>query len=100
MRGTVLPKEDRFGPLLRETGAVGDESPTGTFGRLLAVLSALQSGGVCTGPDLAGRLGVTVRTIRRDIERLRELGYPIDADLGVAGGYRLGFTGWARRCRR
>jgi predicted DNA-binding transcriptional regulator YafY len=67
-------------------------TPT-TTGRLLAVLSALQARSTWTGPQLAERLGVTVRTIRRDIERLRELGYPIDADLGVAGGYHLGTTG-------
>ena len=50
---------------------------------------------VVRGPDrqLAEHLGVTVRTVRRDVERLRELGYAIDADLGVTGGYRLGRAG-------
>jgi predicted DNA-binding transcriptional regulator YafY len=43
-----------------------------------------------TGPELAGRLGVTTRTIRNDVDRLRTLGYPVSATPGVAGGYRLG----------
>lgn len=43
-----------------------------------------------TGPELADRLGITVRTLRRDIAKLRELGYPVVAAPGVAGGYRLG----------
>ena len=64
-----------------------------TTERLLRVLSSLQAGGTWTGPALAEHLGVTVRTVRRDVERLRELGYAIDADLGVAGGYRLGRDG-------
>src|SRR6202023_3484232 len=42
------------------------------------------------GPQLAERLGVTTRTVRNDIERLRSLGYPVDATPGVHGGYRLG----------
>ena len=59
------------------------------------MLSALQSGGAVSGPELAERLGVTVRTVRRDVERLRQLGYAIDSDVGVAGGYRLGSGGSA-----
>ena len=43
-----------------------------------------------TGPELADRLGVTPRTIRRDVERLRTLGYPVHASQGVGGGYQLG----------
>ena len=66
-----------------------------TTSRLLAVLSALQSGGAVSGPDLAERLGVTVRTVRRDVERLRRLGYAIDSDVGSTGGYRLGSGGSA-----
>src|ERR1017187_995596 len=42
------------------------------------------------GPELAARLEVTTRTVRNDIERLRRLGYPVDATAGVGGGYRLG----------
>jgi predicted DNA-binding transcriptional regulator YafY len=64
-----------------------------TTERLLRVLAALQSGGTWTGSALADHLGVTVRTVRRDVERLRDLGYAVDADLGVTGGYRLGRAG-------
>jgi predicted DNA-binding transcriptional regulator YafY len=61
-----------------------------TSARLLALLSLLQQRREWTGPELAGRLEVGARTIRRDVEKLRELGYPIEAAPGVAGGYRLG----------
>ncbi|MER7408086.1 YafY family protein [Streptomyces sp. NPDC000070] len=61
-----------------------------TSARLLRLLSILQSRPEWTGPELAERLEVTVRTLRRDIARLRELGYPVQATVGVAGGYRLG----------
>ena len=64
-----------------------------TTGRLLAVLAALQSRPSWSGPDLAQQLGVTVRTVRRDIERLRLLGYPVESDTGAHGGYRLGAGG-------
>lgn len=62
----------------------------GTSQRLLRLLSLLQSRGSWSGPELAGALEVTERTVRRDVGRLRELGYPVDASSGVAGGYRLG----------
>ncbi|MQY09529.1 helix-turn-helix transcriptional regulator [Actinomadura macrotermitis] len=58
-------------------------------GRLLQLLSLLQTPREWPGPELAGRLGVTSRTIRRDVERLRELGYPVHAAQGNVGGYRL-----------
>jgi predicted DNA-binding transcriptional regulator YafY len=61
-----------------------------TSARLLRLLSLLQARRFWTGPELAARTGVTGRTLRRDIDRLRSLGYPIDAAAGVAGGYRLG----------
>jgi predicted DNA-binding transcriptional regulator YafY len=61
-----------------------------TSARLLRLLSLLQSRRAWAGPELAERLGVGVRTIRRDVERLRRLGYPVHAAPGVAGGYRLG----------
>ncbi|RJL36067.1 helix-turn-helix transcriptional regulator [Bailinhaonella thermotolerans] len=64
-----------------------------TSARLLRLLSLLQSRADWTGAELAGRLGVGLRTVRRDIGRLRELGYPVDAAPGVAGGYRLGVGG-------
>lgn len=64
-----------------------------TSARLLALLSLLQLRREWTGPELADRLEVGPRTIRRDIEKLRSLGYPIEAAPGVAGGYRLGAGG-------
>lgn len=60
-----------------------------TSGRLLKLLSLLQTRRDWSGEELAERLEVSGRTIRRDIERLRELGYPVDALTGPAGGYRL-----------
>jgi predicted DNA-binding transcriptional regulator YafY len=62
---------------------------TETSGRLLKLLSLLQTRRDWPGEELAGRLGVSGRTIRRDVERLRDLGYPVDATTGPAGGYRL-----------
>ncbi|MHA7984377.1 helix-turn-helix transcriptional regulator [Rathayibacter sp. CAU 1779] len=61
--------------------------------RLLALLSLLQTGSARTGSELAERLGVSGRTVRSDIERLRDLGYPVDATRGAVGGYRLGAGG-------
>ncbi len=61
--------------------------------RLLTLLSLLQTGAGRTGGELATRLGVSARTVRADIERLRELGYPVDAVRGSVGGYRLGAGG-------
>ncbi|MCG5220623.1 WYL domain-containing protein [Streptosporangium soli] len=58
-------------------------------GRLLQLLSLLQTPKEWPGTELANRLGVTTRTIRRDIDRLRELGYPVHASQGNVGGYRL-----------
>jgi len=58
--------------------------------RLLRLLSLLPSRPEWTGPELAGRLDVTVRTLRRDVAKLRDLGYPVRAAPGIAGGYRLG----------
>ncbi len=60
-----------------------------TSGRLLRLLSLLQSPRDWSGAELATRLEVDVRTVRRDIDKLRELGYPVEATVGVAG-YRLG----------
>jgi predicted DNA-binding transcriptional regulator YafY len=66
-----------------------------TTGRLLALLSLLQARPHWSGPQLSDELGVTIRTVRRDVDRLRQLGYPIEADAGAAGGYRLGAGGSA-----
>ncbi|MDF1603827.1 WYL domain-containing protein [Nocardioides sp. YIM 152315] len=64
-----------------------------TASRLLSLLSLLQGPRVRSGPELAERLDVTVRTVRHDIERLRDLGYDVDAVRGSAGGYRMGSPG-------
>ncbi|MEW2459178.1 helix-turn-helix transcriptional regulator [Microbacterium sp. K41] len=61
--------------------------------RLLALLALLQTGSERSGSELAQRLGVSPRTVRHDVERLRELGYPVDARRGSTGGYRLGAGG-------
>jgi predicted DNA-binding transcriptional regulator YafY len=61
-----------------------------TAERALALLGLLQQRRIWTGPELAERLGVTTRTVRRDVERLRSLGYPVHAGQGVGGGYQLG----------
>src|SRR3954466_8719143 len=61
-----------------------------TSARLLRLLSLLQSRRDWPGPELAERLEVGARTVRRDVERLRRLGYPVHAIPGVGGGYRLG----------
>jgi len=57
---------------------------------VLHLLGLLQQRPVWTGPELAERLGVTTRSIRRDVERLRALGYPVHATQGAGGGYQLG----------
>ncbi|MFG2815491.1 helix-turn-helix transcriptional regulator [Streptomyces sp. NPDC048410] len=62
---------------------------TDTPARLLTLLSLLQTPREWPGGELAGRLGVSRRTVRRDIDRLRELGYPVQASKGAEGGYRL-----------
>ncbi|MET8847509.1 WYL domain-containing protein [Amycolatopsis sp. NPDC004625] len=64
-------------------------SSTVTSGRLLSLLSLLQVRRDWPGALLAGRLGVSERTVRRDVDRLRELGYPVQAVKGPEGGYRL-----------
>ncbi|MDN5797177.1 MAG: YafY family transcriptional regulator [Intrasporangium sp.] len=67
--------------------------PTSTIGptaRILRLLDLLQSRPTWSGTELAERLGVTTRSVRRDVERLRELGYPVRAEHGAGGGYQLG----------
>jgi predicted DNA-binding transcriptional regulator YafY len=60
---------------------------------MLDLLALLQARQHWRGDDLAERLGVSDRTLRRDVERLRDLGYPVEATRGVAGGYQLGRGG-------
>jgi predicted DNA-binding transcriptional regulator YafY len=62
---------------------------TETSSRLLTLLSLLQARRYWPGSELAYRLEVSARTLRRDVERLRGLGYPVDSLTGPAGGYRL-----------
>jgi predicted DNA-binding transcriptional regulator YafY len=78
-----------------------------TTSRVLRLLGLLQSRRVWSGEELAERLGVTTRSVRRDVERLRELGYPVLASKGHGGGYQLGAgaaAAWrvsaSRRCGR
>jgi predicted DNA-binding transcriptional regulator YafY len=61
-----------------------------TSARLLRLLSLFQNRRNWTGTELAERLGTSTRTVRNDVERLRQLGYQVDATTGAAGGYRLG----------
>jgi predicted DNA-binding transcriptional regulator YafY len=60
-----------------------------TSARTLRLLSLLQTHRYWPGAELAERVGVSVRTLRRDIDRLRELGYPVEAQRGADGGYQL-----------
>ncbi|RNL87042.1 helix-turn-helix transcriptional regulator [Halostreptopolyspora alba] len=71
--------------------ASGDDR--GTTERVLTLLGLLQQRRIWTSPELADRLDVTPRTVRRDIERLRALGYQVHASQGVGGGYQLE-PGW------
>ncbi|OMI33345.1 helix-turn-helix transcriptional regulator [Streptomyces sparsogenes] len=64
-----------------------------TSARILRLLSLLEARIEWPGPELADRLDVSSRTLRRDIDTLRELGYPVDAVKGPGGGYRLGAGG-------
>ena len=66
--------------------AMADTDPTE---RALLLLSLLQTHRFWPGAELTERLGVSARTLRRDVDRLRVLGYPVDATPGAAGGYRL-----------
>ena len=60
-----------------------------TSARLLRLLTLLQARRYWSGAELADRLEVTKRTVRRDVERLRTLGYSVSSSVGVAGGYQL-----------
>jgi predicted DNA-binding transcriptional regulator YafY len=73
-----------MGPHLADNGRVD------TAARVLKLLSLLTTRQSWRGEELAERLGVTDRTVRRDVDRLRDLGYPVHAEPGASGGYRLG----------
>lgn len=82
MRASCTPL--RTDPVRSHTECVTD--PTS---RALKLLSLLDQRTVWSGPELAAELGVTSRTLRRDVERLRNLGYTVDAEPGQGGGYAL-----------
>ncbi|GAB3839632.1 helix-turn-helix transcriptional regulator [Dactylosporangium cerinum] len=69
-----------------------------TSSRTLTLLSLLQTHRHWPGAQLADRLGVSERTLRRDVDRLRELGYPVQASRGTDGGYQLARGPCSRRC--
>ena len=85
MPGRVRAIEEHCVPYSRDNVPVLQ-----TSARLLRLLGLLQARPDWTGPQLAERLQVTTRTVRNDIARLRRLGYPVEGEPGVAGGYRLG----------
>jgi predicted DNA-binding transcriptional regulator YafY len=66
------------------------DDKTPTTQRVLGLLDLLQRRAVWSGPELAAELGVTTRSVRRDVDRLRDLGYPVESERGAGGGYRLG----------
>jgi predicted DNA-binding transcriptional regulator YafY len=89
--GLPVPREERYGaqrslPDLKGA-TLADMANTST--RTLRLLSLLQTHRYWPGAELAERLGVSVRTLRRDVDRLRELGYPVEAQRGADGGYQL-----------
>lgn len=75
------------------TGHRGRPGPQDTAARLLRLLGLLQRRSSWSGAELADALGVDTRTVRRDMERLRRLGYDVAATPGVTGGYRLQVAG-------
>ena len=70
--------------------SAADSGHVGNTSRVLQLLGLLQSRRVWSGEELAERLGVTGRSVRRDVDRLRDLGYPVHASKGHGGGYQLG----------
>src|SRR5690606_8872146 len=94
MSPTLRRVPERFVPVLSpEQKKIGRRPMTTTAGRLLALLGLLQSRADWSGAELAARLDVTDRTVRNDVARLRDLGYPVDAVRGPGGRYRLGVGG-------
>src|SRR6201994_3355700 len=82
--------EDNFCPVFSSSSGHVMITPPA---RLLSLLSLLQMRREWSGSELADRLDVDVRTVRRDVDKLRSLGYPVESARGVAGGYRLGAGG-------
>lgn len=79
----------RFGFGAEEVAPRTERAVLQTSARLLRLLSLLQARSFWAGTDLTSRLEVTARTLRRDVDRLRTLGYPVDSTSGPAGGYAL-----------
>jgi predicted DNA-binding transcriptional regulator YafY len=71
------------------TGTLGDVTATDPASRLLKLLALLQTGRSWPGPDLTRRLTISPRTLRRDVDRLRKLGYTVTTRPGPGGSYRL-----------
>src|SRR5258708_28062462 len=86
VESTLRHVADSFGP----QPVANSPSMLNTSARLLRLLSLLQAQRYWSGADLSERLEVTGRTLRRDVDRLRSLGYPVHSTSGMAGGYRLG----------
>ena len=89
LAGAALPAFAQSTTIQTTTKTVTTSAPAmvQTSARLLALLSLLQVRREWTGQELADRLEVGPRTIRRDVDKLRSLGYPVEAAPGVAGGY-------------
>jgi predicted DNA-binding transcriptional regulator YafY len=81
--------EAAAGPGHRGERHRGDGERASPSARMLRLLALLQTHRYWAGVELADRLAVSARTLRRDVDRLRELGYPVLASRGVAGGYQL-----------
>ena len=73
----------------RTAARAGGDERASPSARMLRLLALLQTHRYWPGAELADRLAVSARTLRRDVDRLRELGYPVLASRGVAGGYQL-----------
>ena len=86
MPANLRTDADSFGPQSRLSSLRVPDSAS----RLLRLLGLLQRRPAWSGPELSAALGVDARTVRRDAERLRNLGYQVDASPGTGGGYRLG----------
>lgn len=80
----------RSGRIWRQAGTVPPTSAGDPASRVLRLLALLQTGRAWAGADLARRLDVSRRTLRRDVDRLREFGYAIAGTPGPGGSYRLG----------
>src|SRR5690625_5009842 len=75
---------------VRDVCKGGTVNTEGTTQRVLRLLRLLQRRPSWTAAEISAELGVTDRSVRRDVERLRSLGYPVRATAGVGGGYQLG----------